>query len=300
MAAYPARPVRYVVPFGPGPTAAQARWLAERLGAALGQPVVVENVPGASGAAGTAQVARAAPDGYTLLAANPGPLVVGPHLARRPQYDAARDFEPIVLIATVSSVIAARPSLPAGDLAGVLARARRRELKYGSPGTGTVGHLAMELLQQLAGVALTHVPCAGLSEAVQALEAGDVDLLMIPAPNARALAAAGRIRALAATRRRRIASWPGLPTADESGLPGFESYNWNGVAAPAGTPGDVVLTINAAVNAVLRSRAAAQYLGGEGYEIAGGTPDAFRGFLRLESDKWAGVVRRAGLKSVTV
>lgn len=295
---YPSRAVRYVVPFGAGPTAVQARWLAGKLGAVLGQPIVVENVPGASGAAGTALVARSPADGHVLLAANPGPLTVGPHIVPDPGYDPVRDFEPIVLIATVSSVIAVHPAVPAGSLADLvaLARARPGALRHGSPGIGTVGHLAMELLQHMAGIRLAHVPVAGLTEAAAGLAAGAFEVLVIPAPDAQPLAAAGSIRALAATKRRHIASWPGLPTVEEAGVPDFESFNWNGIAAPAGTPGEVVAKVNAAVNDVLATTDAVEYLGSKGYEIAGGTPAAFGAFLRAESEKWGRAVRLAGLE----
>jgi len=295
--AYPSKPVRYIVPFGDGPTATQAHWLAGRLGPALGQPVVVETHPGASGVNGTARVAGAAPDGYTLLAANPGPLTVAPNLGRNVGYDSLRDFSPIVLMATVASVIAVHAGVPARDLGELmaLARAQPGRLRYGSPGVGTVGHLALELFQHLGGIRMTHLPREGLSEAIPELIAGLFDVLVIPVPDAFPLARDGRIRALAATKRARCASWPELPTADEAGVPGFESFNWNGVAAPAGTPRHIVERINAGINSVLRSAEGREYFVGRGYDISGGTPEAFAAFLRSEHDKWGKVARLAGI-----
>lgn len=294
---YPSRPVRYIVPFGVGPTEVLARWLAGTLGEVWQQPVTVENHPGASGMTGTRMVAKAPPDGHTLLAANPGPLTVGPCVRDGIGYDPARDFAPVILIVTVSSVIAAHPGVPArtiGDVIG-LARARPGGLRYGSAGEGTVSHLAMELFNHLVGTKMTHVPRNGLEEAVPELVYGRFDLLVLPVPDARPLALEGRIRALATTRRTRSALWPELPTVEESGVAGFESFNWNGVAAPAGTPRDVVARINGAINRVLESKEARDYLAGKGYEIAGGTPEAFGAFMEAEREKWAQAARLAGL-----
>ena len=295
--AYPSKPVRYIVPFGDGPTATQAHWLAGRLGPALGQPVVVETHPGASGVNGTALVAGAAPDGYTLLAANPGPLTVAPNLRRNVGYDPLRDFAPVVLMATVASVIAVHAGVPARDLNELiaLARAQPGKLHYGSPGVGTVGHLALELFQHLAGIRMTHLPRAGLSEAIPELIAGLFDVLVIPVPEAYPLARDGRIRALAVTKRVRCVSWRELPTVDEAGAAGFESFNWNGVAAPAGTPPHVVERINAGINGVLQSAGGREYFVSRGYDIAGGTPGAFGAFLRSEHEKWSKAVRLAGI-----
>ncbi len=294
---YPLKPVRYIVPFGDGPTATQAHWLARRLGPVLGQPVVVETHPGASGMTGTALVAAAAPDGYTLLAANPGPLTVAPNLRRNVAYDSLRDFSPVVLMATVASVVAVHARVPAHDLNEfiALARAQPGRLRYGSPGVGTVGHLALELFQHLGGIRMTHLPREGLSEAIPDLIAGLFEVLVIPVPDARPLAQDGRIRALAVTKRARCASWPELPTVEEAGVAGFESFNWNGVAAPAGTPPHIVERINAGINGVLQSAEGREYFAGNGYDISGGTPGAFGAFLRSEYEKWGKVAHLAGI-----
>lgn len=297
--AYPSKTVRYIVPFGAGPTDVQARWLEQRLSRGWEQPMAVENHPGAGGVAGTGLVARAAPDGYTLLAANPGPLTVAPNISQRLGYDPLRDFSPIILMATVTSVVAVHPGVPVEDIKDLIARARRcpGKLTCGSPGVGTVGHLAMELFQHLAGIRMTHFPRKGLTEAIPELIAGRFDVLIIPAPDARPLALEGRIRALAGTKRTRTTVWPELPTVDEAGVKGFASCNWNGVAAPAGTPRQIVDCVNAEVNRILQSPDGREYFGCKGYDIAGGTPEEFGAFIRAEKEKWGKVARLAGIQA---
>ena len=292
---YPSKPIRYVVPFGSGPTEVQAKWIAERLGAALGQRVVVENHPGEGGAAGTRMVAQAAPDGYTLLAANPGPLTVAPAVRGGTGYDPEKDFSPVALMVTVAGVVAAHPGVAAKSMTELLALARANpgKLRYGSAGAGTVSHLALEWLNHLAGTRMTHVPRGGLEEAVPDLVASRFDLLVIPLSEARPLA--GKIRALAVTPRTRSTLWPELPTVEEAGVAGFDSYNWNGVAAPARTPERVIEKINNIVNSLLNSAEARDWFGAKGYEIAGGTPGAFGEFLRAESAKWRQAAKLAGL-----
>jgi tripartite-type tricarboxylate transporter receptor subunit TctC len=294
---YPSRPVRLVVPFGAGPTEVLARWVAGGLSERWGQPVIVENHPGQGGMAGTRVVAQAAPDGYTLLAANPGPLTVGPSVKQGIGYDPAADLVPIVLMVTVSGVVTARPGLEFAGMGEMIAHARAHPgtLRYGSAGSGTVSHLAMEWLNRRAGVEMVHVPCDGLEAAVPDLVAGKLDLLVVPLPDARPLAEEEKVRALAVTRRSRSALWPQLPTVEEAGIAPYESFNWNGLAAPAGTPGSVVSRVCEDVNRILGSTEAAAFLGGKGYEIAGGLPEAFGAFMRAERAKWREVAKLAGL-----
>ena len=289
--------IRYIVPFAAGPTTVQARWLAARLTERLGQPVVVENHPGDGGAVGTALVARANPDGLTILAANPGPLTVRPNVRRVEVYDPLRDFAPIALIATVSSTIAVRRGLAAQSIGELVSYAQKHpgELAYGSPGIGTVGHLSLALFGHLSGACMRHVPLEGLADAVPALEGERIDVLAIPLPDARPLALEGRVRVLAVTRRTRSILWPEMPSVDESGIAGFETFNWNGIAAPARTPHEIVDRLNRAVNDVLSARAARDYLGGKGYEVEGGTPEAFGAFVKAESERWRRVAALAGI-----
>jgi tripartite-type tricarboxylate transporter receptor subunit TctC len=263
----------------------------------LGQRVVVENHPGEGGAAGTRLVAQAAPDGYTLLAANPGPLTVAPAVRGGTGYDPEQDFSPVALMVTVAGVVAAPPGVEAKDMKSLLELARRNsgKLRYGSAGAGTVSHLALEWLNHLAGTRMTHVPLKGLEEAVPELEAGRVDLLVIPLSEARPLALAGKIRALAVTRRTRSALWPELPTVEEVGVAGFDSYNWNGIAAPARTALWVIEKINNNINKLLNSAEARDWFAAKGYEIAGGTPHEFGAFMRAEREKWSKAAKLAGL-----
>ncbi len=292
---YPEKPVRIVVPFGAGPTEALALWIAEELGRRWGQPVVVENRPGEGGMAGTRLVAQVAPDGYTLLAANPGPLTVGPNVKADLGYDPAT-FAPIVLMVTASGVVAARPGLPVADMDELVEHARKNPgLRYGSAGAGTVSHLAMEWLNHRADMQMTHVPCDGLETAVPELESGKVDILIVPLPDARPLAKQGKIRAMAVTRRARSKLWPELPTVEETGIAPFESFGWNGLAAPAGTPDAVVFRIGNDVNRILSTREASAFLEGNGYEIAGGSSEVFGAFMRSERAKWREVAKLAGL-----
>ena len=293
---FPSRNVRIVVPFGAGPTEDLARWVAGRLGEAWQQPVEVENRPGGGGIAGTRLVAQAAPDGYTLLAANPGPLTVAPNVRTDLGYDPGGGFSPIILMVSVTGVVAARPGLRVDTMEKLIEHARAHPgLRYGSAGNGTVSHLAMEWLNQVANMQMTHVPCEGLESAGPELASGKLDLLIMPLPEARPLAKEGKIRALAATRRSRSKLWPDLPTVEEAGIAPFESFNWNGLAAPAGTPRSVIARINDDVNRVLGSRDAATFLGGKGYEIAGGSADVFGAFMASERAKWAQAARLAGL-----
>jgi tripartite-type tricarboxylate transporter receptor subunit TctC len=293
--AFPARAVRIVVPFGAGPTEVLARWLAEGLSRQWGQPVGVESHPGQGGMTGTRLVAKAAPDGYTLLAANPGPLTVAPGVKTELGYDPAADLLPVVLMVTVSGVVAVRRGLPASDLEQLIDHARGNGLRYGSAGAGTVSHLAMEWLNRRADMQMEHVPCDGLEAAVPALVSGNLDVLVLPMPDARPLAEAGKIRALAVTRRSRSALWPDLPTVEEAGVAPFESFNWNGLAAPAGTPLPVVFRIGSDVNRLLSTREASAFLGSKGYEIAGGSADVFGKFMHSERAKWREVAKLAGL-----
>src|SRR5688572_24879943 len=293
---YPSRAVRIVVPFGAGPTVVLARWVAERLSAHWGQEVIVESRPGEGGIAGTRLVAQMAPDGYTLLAANPGPLTVAPGVKTGLGYDPEADFLPIVLMVTVSGVVTARRDLSVDNLEDLIDHARGTPgLRYGSAGAGTVSHLAMEWLNRRADMQMEHVPCDGLEAAVPKLVSGDLDVLVLPLPDARPLAEEGKIRPLAVTRRSRSALWPDLATVEEAGVAPFESFNWNGLAAPAGTPLPIVFRIGSDVNRLLSTREAGAFLGSKGYEIAGGSADVFGKFMHSERAKWREVARLAGV-----
>lgn len=297
---YPSKPIRFIVPFvAGGPTDVQARWIAQKLNQAWGQPVIVENRPGAGGTIGTEMVARAAADGYTLLAGNPGPLTIGPGIYEKLGYDTLRDLAPVVLFATTASVIVVHPSLPVKNIRELiaLAKARPQQLTWGSPGVGTIGHLAFELFNHLAGTRIVHVPYKGAAQSNTDLIAGHIQILGIQLPAARQFAKDGKVRALAIGTLRRSPLWPDLPTVDESGLKGFEYYNWNGVLAPAGTPRAVIDRINTEILRSLQVPENRQYLENQGYEIAASTPEDYGVFLKNEIEKWSRVIRLAKIKA---
>jgi tripartite-type tricarboxylate transporter receptor subunit TctC len=298
-AQYPAKPIRIIVPFAAsGPTDFNARLVAQRLNEAWGQSVLVENRPGAGGVTGTEFVARAAPDGYTLLGANPGPLTIAPHLRPKMGYDAATAFAPIVLVTTTTSATVVHPSLPVKSVKDLIALAQRfpGKLSYGSPGVGTVGHLTMELFDSMAGTKMTHVPYKGVAPAQVDLLSGNIQVLTISIPNALTYMKENRIRVLGVNGRARASSMPDIPTVEEAGLVGFESQNFNGIMAPAGTPSEIITRINTEVNQRVLSPEGRKYLIGAGYDIAGGTAESFGAFIKREYEKWGRVVRAADVK----
>lgn len=293
--AWPDRPVRILVAFPPGSaTDVLARALANALTPVLGQPVVVENRPGAGGNIATVQVRRAAPDGLTFLAHSVA-FAVNPSLYRNAGYDALADLEPVALLASTPNIITVNPEkLDARTLPEVIAAARTRPLDYGSSGTGTTTHLGMELLfRSLARVEVQHVPF-GPAQAVTAVVGGQVPIGSTSLPPALAMVREGRLRGIAVTSARRDAALPDVPTVAEQGFAGFEALTWFGLMAPAGTPPAIADRMNAEVNRALGAPEVRSRL-----DAAGFAPDArsradFAGFLRAEVAKWAEVVRISG------
>ncbi len=296
---YPNRAIRIVVPFtAAGPTDNNARLVGQKLTEAWGQPVVVENRPAAGGVPGTELVAKAAPDGYTLLAANPGPLTIAPSLVPNLPYDSSRDFAPVILVTITSSVIALHPSVPIGSVGELItySKAHPGKLNYGSPGVGTVGHLTIELLQSMAGIRMTHVPYKGIAPATTDFLAGRLDVLQLSVPTSLPLLKAGKIKAIGVTGRKRSALLPDMPTIDEAGLSGFEAFNWNGLFAPAGTPREIVAKLYNEISRRALSAEMREQLVAQGFEIAGYGPGEYAAFIKAEIAKWAGVIRAAGVK----
>ena len=296
---YPSKPIRLIVPFPPGgPTDTHSRWAAQQLTAALGQSVVVENRAGAGGVIGTEAVAKAAGDGYTLLGGNPGPLTIAPSLRKQLGYDAVRDFAPITLIARSASAWCIHPSVPAKSLKEfiALAKARPGSINYATPGVGTVGHLAIENFSTLAGIRMTHVPYKGAALYTTDLIAGHIDFAQIQIFQAAPLVNAGKLRALGVTALARSALMPDVPTAQEQGLQGYSSYNWNGVLAPAGTPRPVIDRIHAVLSKPLHDPDTKKQMEATGYEVAGDGPAEYAAFIRQETDKWAKVAKAAGIR----
>lgn len=295
---YPVKPVRIIVPFAPaGPTDNQARWAAQQLTPALGQQFLVENRGGAGGVPGTEAVVKSPADGYTLLAGNPGPLTISPSVRNQMPYDTLRDLAPIVLIARSASCICLHPSLPAKNVKEfvTLAKARPGQINYGSPGVGTVGHLASELFAFQAGVKLNHVPYKGAAQYTVDLIAGHIELAINQFAISAPLVKAGKVRCLGATSRERSPLLPEVPTIAEQGIKDFESYNWNGLLAPAGTPPAIINRIAEIVSKQLAAPDGKTLYASQGHEASGITTTAYADFLRAETEKWAKVARAANI-----
>jgi tripartite-type tricarboxylate transporter receptor subunit TctC len=295
---YPAKPIRIIVPFAPGgPTDTHSRWAAHHLNGAFGQPVIVDNRGGAGGVIGTEAVAKAAPDGYTLLGGNPGPLTIAPSVRKQLPYDGIRDFEPITLIARSASCMCAHPTVPAKGIREFIALAKSKpgQINYATPGVGTVGHFAIESFATLAGIKMTMVPYKGAALYIVDLIAGNIDFAQIQIFQAVPYVRDGKLRALAVTATARAPLLPDVPTAAEQGLKGFSSYNWNGILAPAGTPKAIIDRIHAVLSKPLTDPATRAQLEAVGYEVSGDGPAEFAAFIRAETGKWAQVAKAAGI-----
>jgi tripartite-type tricarboxylate transporter receptor subunit TctC len=296
---YPAKPVRLVVPFPAGGTTdILARAVAQKLSETWGQQVIVDNRPGAAGNIGTELVARSAPDGYTLLMGTVGTHAINASLYEKLPFDPVKDFTPVVLVAGVPNVLVVNQSVPAQSVAELIAYAKANpgKLNFASSGSGTSIHLSGELFKVLTGVQMTHVPYKGSAPALTDLMGGQVQLMFDNLPSSLAFIKAGRLRALAVTSTTRAAALPDIPTMVEAGVPGFEASSWFGVLAPAGTPRDIVLRINAEVAKWLATPEAREKLAGQGAIVAGGAPEDFARHIASESAKWARVVKASGAK----
>jgi len=295
---YPVRPVRIVVPFSAGgPNDIIARLVAHRLGEALGQQMVIDNRPGAGGNIGTDSVAKAPPDGYTLLSAGPGSLITNPLIGKVP-YDTPRDFAPVSLMAGAPNVLVVHPSVPAKSVDELiaLARAQPGRLNYASAGAGSNAHLAAALFAAMAGVELAHVPYRGTGPGLNDLAAGQVQLAIFGIPPVLPHVKRGALRALAVTGKRRSAELPDVPTVDEAGVPGYEVNPWYGLLAPAGTPAPIVARLSAEVTKIVRAPEMRDKLAAQGAEAAGGTPEEFAAVIRADTVLWTRVIREAGIK----
>jgi tripartite-type tricarboxylate transporter receptor subunit TctC len=295
----PSRPVKLVVPFAPGGQPdIVARAVAEPLSKALGQPVVVENRPGAGGNIAAEAVARAAPDGHTLLVGTNGPLAVSPALYRDLPYDPLRDLAPVTLLGTSPNLIAVHPALGVTTLQGVVERARASpgKLNYASVGKGSVSQLSMELLNSAAGIRTVHIPYNGGAPAVLALVAGDVQLLSLNPTALIPQMAAGKVVVVAQTSARRSPLVPAVPTVAESGYAGFEAEVWIAIMAPAGTPAEAIRRLNAELVAIARSPAMKASLWDRQWiDPVGSSPAEVSALLRRETGKWARAVEAAGI-----
>ena len=298
--AWPTRAVRLIVPFPVGSTPdIVARTLGSKLSEAWGQPVIIDNKPGAGGNIGTAEAARALRDGYTLVIGSNGPIAVNPTLYKDLPYQPARDLKPISLLAAAPQMLAVHPSVPAHDLKQFIdyARANPDKLSYGSVGAGSASHLTMELLKSQAKVSLVHVPYKGFPPAVQDLLSGQIQATFAIVPAVLPQVRSGRLRGLAVTSARRTALAPDVATIAEQGLPQFDATAWQGLLSPAGIPPDAFERIARDTQKAMQLPDVRQILESQGFEVIGSTPQEFAAFLKAETTKWTRVVQSTGAKA---
>lgn len=293
---YPARTIRIIVPTGAGGiTDILARRVAQYMSEKLGQPVVIDNRPGAGGVVGTQAAAQAEPDGYTLLMVFPS-HAANPALYEKLPYDSEKDFAPVSMVTRVSEILLVPNTSPARDLKGFVALAKTQNLNYASVGIGSLAHLASELFRLTAGIEMTHVPYRGVPQAQQAVMTGEVAAFFDTPITALPQIRAGTVRALAVSTAQRLAIAPEIPTVAEAGLPGYEVTGWNGVLAPANTPRAVVDKLSRTINDALKTPEITKFLADQGLEPAGNSPDEFARAMRDDIAKWKRVTREAGIK----
>jgi len=296
--AYPGKPIRIIVTYAPGgSTDVVARLLANPLTEILGQQIVIDNRGGAGGIIGTEIVARAVPDGYTLLFGTSAGLTINPLLQRKLPYLVERDFAPISLVVVNPQVLVAYPGLAANTIVELikLARSRPGQINYASPGVGSPNHMGMELLKAMTGIDLVHVPYKGGAPASTDLIAGQVSLLFNSIPSVLQHMRSGRLKALAVGSAVRSPAIPEIPTVAEAGVPGFEYATWYGLFAPAGTPREIIARLNAAAGKALLAPELAQPLRAQGSEPRPTTPEELARFMRVEHSRWERVVKVTGL-----
>jgi tripartite-type tricarboxylate transporter receptor subunit TctC len=297
--AYPSKPIRIIAPYpAGGPADVRARWLAEKLGPVLGQPMIVDNRAGAAGTIGTAVAAQSAPDGYTLVIVQQGTLAIAPHMYPNAGYDPIRDLSPVARLDVAPMMLVVHPKVPVKSVSDLLqlARSNPGELNFGSAGTGSPPHMAGELFRAMANIDVVHVPYMGASPALMDLIGGrltySIDNMAILLPHARA----GRIRALAVTGKQRLASLPDTPTVSESGLTGYEYVTWMGISAPAGTSVEIIRLLNSEIGKILRTPEAREWFAGQGAEPVIATPAEFAAFINTEYARWGAIVKKTGIK----
>jgi tripartite-type tricarboxylate transporter receptor subunit TctC len=295
---YPAKPIRLIVPYAIGGNAdIVARILSPKLSEALGQQIIVDNRPGASGNIGAELASRAPADGYTAVIGT-NTHASNMSLFRKPPFDLIRDFAPVTLLGSTPLILVVKPTLPAKtvqELVGI-AKAHPGKLNYASGGSGSSAHLATELLKNMAEVDIVHVTYKGAGVGMTDVISGQVDMMFSSVTSARPHLASGRLRAIGVTSSKRSKAAPQVPTIAESGFPGFEATLWNAVLVPAGTPGPIVARLHSTITHVMQSADVTQFLGRQGFEPQTGTPEQLTAFMKAEIAKWAKVIKASGAR----
>lgn len=298
--AFPTKSIRMVVPFPPGGFSdIFGRVIAGKFNEAWGQTVIVDNRPGAGGNIGAEIVAKAAPDGYTLVMGTVGTHAINPTLFSRMPYDAIRDFAPVAFVVDAEGLLVVHPSIPVRTVKELIALAKSKpgQLTYASAGAGTTGHLAGEIFKTMAGVDLLHIPYKGNVPAITDLLGGQTSMLFATLPTVLPQVKADKLRGIAVLGATRSTALPGLPTVSEAGLKGFEVNNWTGVFATAGTPPAVVSKLNAEIQRIMKLPEVQSRLSGEGLRFEPTTPEQFSAFVKAELAKWAPIVKASGAKA---
>jgi tripartite-type tricarboxylate transporter receptor subunit TctC len=297
--AYPTRPIRLVVPSsaGAGVTDIMARLIGHRLSESLGQQIVVDNRPGASGILGSDVVAKAAPDGYTLLIANVS-FIVNPYLYSKMPYDPLTDFLPVTMVNSAPLQLVVHPSVPANSVAELVAYAKSRpgQLNYGSGGLGSTPYLAAELFKSITRIDVVHVPYKGGAPALTELVGGQLTFMIENVPGTMPFVKSGKLRALAITSPQRSPLAPELPTMIEAGVPGYEMSGWNGIFAVKGTPPEIVAKLNAELVKILRAPDMKEQMAALGAEPVGDTPEELRAFLKADTARWGKIIQEKGIR----
>ena len=298
-AEYPTKPIRLVVGFAPGGgTDTTARAIGSKLSDLLGQQIIIDNRAGAAGNIATEIVAKAAPDGYTILMGTIAALAINPSLyTTKLPFDSIKDFAPIIQAVDSTNILSLHPSVPANSVKELIALAKAKSLNYGSSGVGGTGHLAGELFNTMAGVKMVHIPYKGGGPAMIELVGGQVQLVFATAASAVPQIKGGKIKGIAVTTAKRSALMPDLPTIAEAGLPGFDANNWYGLLAPANTPRPIINRLNAEITKVLAMPDVKNFLFNQGLDPAPGTPEKFGAYIKSEMTKWAKVVKASGAKA---
>jgi len=297
---YPVKPIRMIVTAaaGSGPDIT-ARIVGQKLTAALGQSVVIENRPGAGGSIAAELAAKAAPDGYTLVMASAGSHAVSPALYPKLSWDPVRDFVPITIVAVAPNILIVHPSLPVKSVRELiaLAKARPGELSFGSGGSGSTAHLSGELFRTMANINIVHIPFKGAPSAALGVIGGQVEMALLNLPPTLPQVKSGRLKGLAVTTAKRTSAIPELPTIAEAGVPGYEASTWYGVMAPAGTPGEITGRLYTAIIADLRTDDTRARIAADGGEVVGSTPEEFAAVLKRDIAKWTRVVKDSGARA---